>query len=113
MLVLARYLIAGPSHLHLSLFSHLQQLWTAWKHSDHILAHSEHLCGAIQSCAGLVGHHAVLMDEVDRIPVAVGLVGPGLIGKTLLSQLAEQVGFPFWPYGLACEPSMRLFLAVR
>ena len=29
--------------------------------------------------------------EDDRIPVAVGIVGPGLIGKTLIAQLAEQV----------------------
>lgn len=27
----------------------------------------------------------------NSLPIAIGVVGPGLIGKTLLSQLAEQV----------------------
>lgn len=34
------------------------------------------------------------LDEAsnDTTPIAIGIVGPGLIGKTLLAQLAAQVG---------------------
>ena len=32
-----------------------------------------------------------MSDEADRRAIAIGMVGPGLVGKTLLAQLAEQV----------------------
>ena len=30
-------------------------------------------------------------DETEHRPIALGIIGPGLVGKTLLGQLAEQV----------------------
>ncbi len=30
-------------------------------------------------------------DEMEHRSIAVGVIGPGLVGKTLLGQLAEQV----------------------
>ena len=31
-----------------------------------------------------------MTDEADRRAIAIGIVGPGLVGKTLIAQLAEQ-----------------------
>lgn len=33
---------------------------------------------------------------LSEVPIGVGLVGPGLIGATLLEQLREQVGASVW-----------------
>ena len=30
-------------------------------------------------------------DEIEHRSIALGIIGPGLVGKTLLGQLAEQV----------------------
>ena len=30
-------------------------------------------------------------DEIEHQSIALGIIGPGLVGKTLLGQLAEQV----------------------
>ncbi len=30
-------------------------------------------------------------DEVDHRAIAIGIVGPGLVGKALIAQIAEQV----------------------
>ena len=31
-----------------------------------------------------------MTDEADRRAITMGIVGPGLVGKTLIAQLAEQ-----------------------
>ncbi|CAL8471344.1 g10886 [Coccomyxa elongata] len=39
----------------------------------------------------------------NSLPIAIGVVGPGLIGKTLLSQLAEQAGRLLEEWGLELQ----------
>ena len=48
-----------------------------------------------------------MTDEADRRALAIGIVGPGLVGKTLIAQLAEQVRTDFGHSTILCSYRVR------